>query len=507
MAGLNRQEKVTFWKGFQVKLISFFKQTGEWLLRPASEQPHRSINYIWLAGVYLLGLLLWGQFLNWGRIPFDFHDWAEISAPRLAFVQDAVRSGQLPLHMPDGSALRNVTDRFMAIPDVMLSPQVLLLAVMDIGSFVLVNTWLLYSLGFLGLLWFWRKYELSPLVFTALSLLFNFNGSLLSHFSVGHVNYTGYLLFPVLIALLIQMLEGVNNWRWITKFSFLMFFILLQGSFHQFIWGLMLTGLVGLFYWKYFLQVLKALVFTCLLSSVRLLPPALLLGVFDKEFLSGYPTLLDVFTALIVTRGPQDAFLHKSILTSLGWWEFDLYIGLIGMAVVLVFGLVFWLRNLKTTRQYLELFLPVVVLFTLSIGRLYRLVMLLPIPLLNGERVSARFMSLVFVVLLLIGVINLNQWLKERRIYSWAGWASSGLLLVMISDLWQNLKLWRVNVAYEAFPKTPVDLAIKVVSNHSDPTYSTFLIIGSVVSVITLVSLLLAPRMMQFNKEQNTHDS
>jgi hypothetical protein len=480
---------------------------GEWLILPASEQPRRYLNISWLAGVYLLGLLLWGQFLNWGRIPFDFHDWAEISAPRLAFVQDAVRTGQLPLHMPDGSALRNVTDRFMAIPDVMLSPQVLLLGVMDVGSFVLVNTWLLYSLGFLGLLWFWRKYELSPLVFAALSFLFNFNGSLLAHFSVGHINYTGYLLFPVLIALLIQMLEGENNWRWITKYALLMFFILLQGSFHQFIWGLILTGLVGLFYWKYFLQVLKALVFTCLLSSVRLLPPALLLGVFDNEFLSGYPTLLDVFTALIVPRGPQDAFLHKSILTSLGWWEFDLYIGVIGMAIVLIFGLVFWLRNLRTTHQYLELFLPVVVLFTLSIGRLYRLVMLLPIPLLNGERVSARFMSLVFGVLLLIGVINLNQWFRERRHNSWVGWASLGLILVLVSDLWQNLKLWRVNVAYEDFPKTPVDLAIKVVSNHGDSAYFTFLIFGSVVSVITLVFLLQAPRMTRLNKKQAPHQS
>lgn len=504
---MNRERQISTGMKFIGTIKTFFSEAGGWLLGAPSEKPRRLYHGAWLAGVYLLGLLLWGQFLNWGRIPFDFHDWAEISAPRLAFIQDAVRSGQLPLHMPDGSALRNVTDRFMSIPDVILSPQVLLLAFMDVGVFVLANTWLLYSLGFLSLLWYQRKYELSPLVFAALSLLFNFNGSILAHFSVGHVNYTGYLLFPALIALLIQMFEGERGWRWVARYAMLMFFILLQGSFHQFIWGLMLTGLVGLFQWKYFLQVLKALVSACLLSMVRLLPPALLLGVFDDEFLSGYPTLLDVFTGLVVPRGPQDAFLHKSILTSLGWWEFDIYVGVIGAALILVFGLVFWLRNFARGQQYQDLFLPTMVLFVLSIGRLYRAVTLLPVPLLNGERVSARFLSLVFVVLVLIAAINLNRWLKAKKENAWLGWAAVGLLLVIASDLWQHLKLWRVNVAYEWFPKTPVDLTIKVVSNHGDPQYIAFIAAGLTVSLLTFGILLLLPGLKRYNKKRQRPQS
>ena len=36
---------------------------------------------------------LWGKFLNWGQIPFDFHDWAEITAPRVAFLRDAMIKG------------------------------------------------------------------------------------------------------------------------------------------------------------------------------------------------------------------------------------------------------------------------------------------------------------------------------------------------------------------------------------------------------------------------------
>lgn len=485
-------------------MIRFFTESGEWFLQANSRSTNRWWMRAWLVGLYLLGVFMWGQFLNWGRIPYDFHDWAEISAPRLAFVQDAVIKGELPLHMPDGSALRNVTDRFMSIPDVMLSPQILLLGIMNLGSFVLVNTWLLYSLGFLGLLWYWRKYDFSPFSFAVLTLLFNFNGSILTHFSVGHINYTGYLLFPILIALIIQMLEGENNWRWIAKTSFLMFFILLQGSFHQFVWGLMLIGLVGLFNWKYFKQSFLALVFSCLLSMIRLLPPALLLGKFDNEFLSGYPSLMDVFSSMILLRGPQDAFIGKSILTSLGWWEFDLYIGILGAVILLFFGVFFWVRKLRNADQYPQLFLPVVVLFVLSIGRVYRAVMYLPIPLLNGERVSARILSLVFVIVLLIAVINMDRWLKVKHLSTPVALATTGLLIVISSDLWQNLKLWRVNVAYDFFPKTPVDLSIKVVSNHIDPSYSTFLVIGSVVTLFTAAALLSLSRVSKFHKKQNS---
>ena len=132
-------------------------------------------------GLWAGGVFLWGKFLNWGDIPFDWLDWAEINAPRTAFLKDAVTKGVLPLHMPDSSALRGVTDRFMSIPDALLSPQILLLRFMDVGTFFLVDTLLLYTIGMFGLLWFRRRYSLSLASFSALFLLFNFNGHILAH--------------------------------------------------------------------------------------------------------------------------------------------------------------------------------------------------------------------------------------------------------------------------------------------------------------------------------------
>jgi hypothetical protein len=467
-----------------------------WLFRNSTKTGW--LEWGWIAALWLAGLFLFGQFFNWGNIPFDFHDWAEISAPRIAFVQDAVKTAQLPLHMPDGSALRNVTDRYMALPDVMLAPQMLLLAVLPVGWFVLVNVWLMFSIGLLGLVSLWRRLRLSPVTFALLFFMFNFNGQVLTHFGVGHVNYTGYFLYPILFVLLMDMVESEkkfslksrDSWRWLAGYAFLLFFMLLNGSFHQFIWALMLTGLAGLFRWRNFWQAMAGIIAAGLLSAFRLLPPALHLGQFDSEFLSGYPSLMDVWTALVSMVSPDKAFAHIGQLTNLGWWEFDLYVGLAGAVFLMVFGLGWWLSKHDAPVWLKTLAGPSLVLFVLAIGSVYKIVMYLPIPLINGERVSARLVTLPFVLVMLAAVYAFQRFLDEKGtsvLWRWIGIAG---LFLLTHDLWQNLKLWRVNVAAGYFPVTPVNLAIKVVSNHPDAVYTNILLAGLFLTILSAVALM-----------------
>ncbi len=113
-----------------------------------------------------------------------------------AFLRDAVRSGELPLHISDPATLGGITDRFLAIPDEILSPQVYLLRFISIGRFVFVDVAILYTIGFFGLLWLRRRFSLSLFTFTILFLLFDFNGHILAHYCIGHVTWGGYFLFP-----------------------------------------------------------------------------------------------------------------------------------------------------------------------------------------------------------------------------------------------------------------------------------------------------------------------
>jgi hypothetical protein len=451
----------------------------------------RWVFYIWFLALFGAGVYFWGAFFNWGNINFNWHDWAEVTAPRVAFVGNSLRQGELPLHMTDSSALRGVTDRYLAIPDVMISPQMLLLLFLDVGQFFLFNTLLLYTLGALGLLWIARRYKLSALAVTPLFLLFNFNGHITAHLSVGHENWVGYFLFPWIVGLLLLLAEGRSSWRFVAVFSGLLFFLLLQGAYHQLVWCLLLLALVGLFNWKTLVTVIKVGFFTGLLSLVRLLPPALELGHFDTSFISGYPSLLNLLQSMVTVQPATDALEVRMQYNSLGWWELDLYIGLIGLAFLLIFGLGGWLHDLHNPDGRARLLAPVTVMAVLAIGPLWGwMIKILPIPLLTSERVSARVISLPFVILLVLAAIYFQDFIDNHVQEYPARWSLLMPVLPMGLELWSHFQVWRVSAALKGFPTTPVNLAIKVPANHPDPPYFAALAAGLAVTLLTALFLL-----------------
>lgn len=465
---------------------------GLWdsLLAPKTDRAYRGLVWAWLIALYLGGVALWGRFLNWGRIPFDFHDWSEINGPRLAFLQDAVRKGLLPLHMPDKSALSTITDRFMAIPDVMLSPQAALLGFIDLGPFILVNHLLLYTLGYLGLLWFRRRFALSPVAFALLFILFNFSGHITAHTSVGHITWGGYFLFPWFAALVLELIDGGGSWRWTAKMALLMFFVYLQGSFHHFVWGLIFLGLLALSSRRLFFPALEAAAAAVLLSMVRILPTTLLLGSFETGYHGGYPTVASLFESLVRMSAPGQVLQTNIMPRPMGLWEFDLYTGAAGAAFLLYFGVWRSLKDINATPGYPELLLPAAGLAVLSIGVVYQWVSSLPVAALAAERVSSRFISLPFVFLLLFAARNYQRWLNNRPRSGLLQWLMLALLVLIGHDLWQHFKLWQVSAAFQRFEPEAFFAGKWVVSNYYDERYFIQLKRGAVISLGSLAGLL-----------------
>ena len=162
------------------------KSLGLAFFHSKNEKSYSFLFWGWVFFLFISGAVLWGRFLNWGNIDFNFQDWFEITGPRLFFLQNAIMQGMLPLHMPGTSSLDLLTDRYLSVPDLLLSPQVLLLRFINPSSFVLWNWIILYALGFWGLVLFARKYRLSPFVLTILFVLFNFNGQIKSNKNLGN---------------------------------------------------------------------------------------------------------------------------------------------------------------------------------------------------------------------------------------------------------------------------------------------------------------------------------
>ena len=472
-----------------------FSALVEVFFLPAQGRFFAWFDRLWSAALYLSGLLHWCYFLNWGKIPFDLHDWLDAGA-YFSFLRQAALTNQLPLHI--GSAL-TTTDRYLARPDTLISPQAYLLRFLEPGPFTLVNVLILYSVGFVALILLKKRYSLAPAAFTALFALFNFNGHTTAHYAVGHSEWIGYFFLPFFVLLILKVLEGEKaDWRWLLLVSLTLFAITLQGAFHFFLWCLIFLLAWGVFSLKYLVPVLEAIAFSLLLSLFRLLPPAIEFAGGGKAFISGFPTVTDMFAALVVLKYPAEAL--SGPLKSLGWWEVDTYVGLIGLAFLLYFGVYYTWRRQSPIRSLLA---PIAVLTFLSIGQIYTTINHLPVPLADSERVAARFLIVPVVALIILAAFNFQEFLTERgRCGLSERILSLGLLILMAHDLYQHSRIWRVTNMYKLFPSTPANIQSSVV-NHADPLYITALTVGAAGSLLTLTALLiLSLRERQYAKRR-----
>lgn len=440
------------------------------------------LNGSWLAALYLGGLLHWGYFFNWGKVPFDLHDWTQ-TGPYFYFLRQAALNNQLPLQI--GSTLIS-TDRYIARPDTLLSPQAYLLRFIEPGPFMLANALILFTAGCLGLLLLRRRYHLAPAAFGVLFLLFNFNGHITAHLAVGHSEWVGYFLLPFFVLLVLKLVEGEKaGWGWVLGVALTLFFIFLQGAFHFFLWCLIFLAALGVFYPKNFLPAAKAILFSVLLSLVRILPPALEYFKGGPPFVSGFTSVTDLFSALVVLHAPAEAL--SGPFSALPGWEVDTYLGLIGAGVLAYFGIY---RTWREGGERVQLFAPCLVLAFFSIGKVYLAVSKLPLPLVDSERVPSRFLILPVVVLITLAGIKLQGFFTGHSAMSWRARILSMALLVLLGhDLLQHSRIWRVANMGTLFASTPVDIRATVLS-HPDPAYFAALGVGLAGSLLTLGVLI-----------------
>ncbi len=464
-----------------------------WILPPAGEKD-RWINWAVLGLLGLLGAAWWGAFYNWGRFPMDFQDWIAVSAPRFFFLRDAAINLVLPLHVTDSSLLGWVTTRYMSLPDAFLSPQAFLLRFISVERWIFLDILGMYLLGFLGLLWLRRKFKLSLAAFTVLFLLFNFNGHFVAHLSIGHETWGGYFLFPWFVALVIGLLEGERGWGWVSKVAGLLFITLLQGSYHQFAWELFFLGFLSIAKKGLFLPALKAAVAAVLLAAVRLLPVTLEAGAFDNTYHGGYLSLADMWKGFTSLQAPDQYISSPLFLKSLGGWEFTIYVGLGGALFLGFFGIFRWWSAAPRgdERRYHALILPVLGLAVLSMNGVFGALRSVPFPLLSGERVPARILSLPFVFVLVMAAVYFQRWLEQdgtSRALRLA--VAGGTIAFALHDLWENLSIWNVKRVQGLFDHEIMIYNKWVVANdYNDQAYIQMLIVGAVVSGIVLAVLL-----------------
>lgn len=467
------------------------------LFDPEVEKRHPFYSFVWLALLYLIGIYFWGVFFNWGHTPLNYHDWKGINIPRLDVIRDAFVYGEFPLHVTRVEMLHLVTDRYFAMPDIITTPQQIILYWIDVDTFAILDLLLGFTIGALGLYLFKRKYNLSLFAFSIMYFLVSFNGYVQSHYSVGHITWGGYFLFPLLILLATDFIDGKQDWSWVAKVSFLMFYMVLVGSQHHFVWSLIFLGGLGIMVWNKIGWILSAGFFGGMISAFRLLPPLLVITAIkatgEYEFRLGFPRIQDVFSSLVFVR-PWDYYfpsLPAVFIDSTHYWEFNIYVGLAGTLIILWFGVVRWVIDLRAEKRFLKLMLPTLLVFLLAIGQNYKLAGFTLIPLFATERVTSRMVGLPLVVVIMIAAYFLDESLKKKPSLMRYILAVFGLFW-LVRDLFFHVNFWGVKAISAALIKGYGRVFVQgnSLANHSDPLYINVLLIGIALTLIFSVLLL-----------------
>jgi hypothetical protein len=436
----------------------------------------------------IMGVAL-ARFLNWGEINYNYLDWSE-EGPRYVYIQNALKQGRLPLHI-DSPMAEN--ERFIGIADTLLVPQFVLLQFMSAGQFIVANTIINYALGFYFMLRLKKRLNWTLATFLIVTPLAMFNGYILSHLAVGHSMWVNAFLIPWLVLLCLDYPEGHMDWRWNLHFSLYSLVIFLQGGFHFALWS---WGFILLYAFTKKSRIkpgVVAFLSAALISMIRILPTSITYISTGRRFIAGFRTMTDLLVSLAQIQLPEHA---QALLNSgLPVWESNYYIGLLGTLFIIIFGLVIPLlqKDIKDKLHLIDYWFPMIIITVLSIGQIWRFTNHLPIPFIHAERVSARFFYLPLTFLLVIAgqMFNLWQDTLKQRAHKWI--IVGCVVILIIHDLFQHARLWRVDRLDTLFEKLDVPM-IADVATKSDPPYITAIIIGTAISTVTLVILIILSR-------------
>ena len=449
--------------------------------------------------LFSVGILHWSLFLDFGEGSARL-DWPE----RLFWfgvLRDSITNFNIPYIVPHEFYF---SDRFMGNLQATFSPQILLTPFMSLSRFILFDTLLMYSLGFVGCLLIKRRYQLSVIPFTMLFLLFNFNGHITAHLSVGHA-WNGYFLLPFFVLLILELArpDRANKLGPSILLSFVLFGILLQGSFHVFFWCVCFLAILGLFN----RGLLRLTAFTILasiaLSSFRILPAMFFYGGAQHSYASGFPAFsifIDALTTIktFTFEHPATALYWPSgdpsgplsAVYDVGWWEFDVFIGYVGVGFIAFFGIYqrFSHDSNLSRLRFPALDVPILLLGLFSFGIVFDLISDLQIPLVSWvERVPSRFFIIPLIMLAALAAIRMQEYLPKLR-------TSATLRILTVAGV---VQLAHSFAAHSWFWRLETGSAVGrsygvyefIAPSQQDGLYTTAVIVGAPLSLIALIAL------------------
>jgi hypothetical protein len=128
-------------------------------------------------------------------------------------------------------------------------------------------------------------------------------------------------------------------------------------------------------------------------------------------------------------------------------------------------------------------------MIALSIGSTYRLLRALSIPMLDGERYTARLFSLPMLLVIVMAATALDRSLRDSASAATRRFMMLGALMFVAIDTSASIRLWRVGVSSALFGPTMFNVADANVANHPDSPYVIIVFVGLAITIATAITL------------------
>jgi hypothetical protein len=387
------------------------------------------------------------------------------------------------------------SDRFMGNLQPNLSPQVILLPFLANYAFILFNLLFMYTLGFAGCLLFLWRYRLALLPFSVIFLLFNLNGHITSHISLGHP-WNGYFLIPFFVVLVLELVrpEQANKLGTAILLAFVLFGMVLQGSFHIYAMCAIFLFLVGIFN-RYLLgATLFALGASVALSMFRFLPSIFVYEGTKTSYASGFPTFSTFVDALTTIKAFAYEHPRDSLIYDVPWHEHDTFIGYLGVAFIIFFGIYMRFRASQAVNRFKfqALDLPILLVILFSFGIVTDIISDLQIPMISwAERVPSRFFVLPLIFLVVIGAVRMQAFVSNTTLSNSTKFLLIAGTIVMAHSLAAHSWFWRIldQPGVSLVLGAPHNSSSMVATTAQDASYVAAVKIGAVVTLMAIITL------------------
>jgi hypothetical protein len=417
------------------------------LFQPATYEESLTLRFAALGLCAFANLIFWYWFLSGGKLTLNFEDWPK-EASYLDLLRESIRNHIFPFHsIPE----IQLTQRFLGVPETMLWPHLLLLRWQSNQQFILSHVILISTLGIFGCWRLSEKLGWSVFSFCALVLVTFFNGFIVSRIAVGHFMWCGYFLFSWVFIGALNIAQSPESIRARIEFAWVIFAMFLLGSFHLATWWLLFLCFFVLAKPSLLKSFFYALSLAICLCLFRIVPAVVAYGHLHRDFGTGFPNLTCLLQAFVQPYGYDHPRIGGTEL-NLGWWEFNHYIGL-GAALGLG-ALLLW-RSDQGQHASLkkQMLIAAVLLAVFSLSNFYRPIASLPFPLLNGERITTRFIAVSFFVLAILALDKSHRMpLTNRPLYQMLALV---ILLQTAFELCSHAGLWRLASLEATYPDNP----------------------------------------------------